>query len=199
MGAADNLQGLLEVAVRRKRPAIGSEQAPVVGICNRRLLQHGDRLFAVPRGPQAPGVGELRLGILPAGWSGSARPKRPRPGRSPRGRSTGPAPPRRGRIVGSEIGWGKQPASARAAATGTMRLASINVAGRDRLRGAWQEGTGHSGCNSGTRFGLPWRNIPLTLTEGQGDPPRLPARRQAGHHRPHLEESTFPSVRLAGR
>ena len=57
MGAAEDIEGLLEIAIVRQRSPITGEQGLVAGMSDRGLFEHGDRLGLLPRGPE-------RLAIL---------------------------------------------------------------------------------------------------------------------------------------
>jgi len=52
MGAAEHAEGLLEIAVVRRRPPLSGQQRLGLGLNNRGLLDYRDRLRAVPRGAQ---------------------------------------------------------------------------------------------------------------------------------------------------
>ena len=53
MGAAEHAEGLLEIAVVRRRPPLSGQQRLGLGLNNRGLLDYRDRLRAVPRGANA--------------------------------------------------------------------------------------------------------------------------------------------------
>ena len=63
MGTAEDVEGLFEIAVVRERPPVSGLQHIVLGLDNRRLLEHRDRLGALPRGAQRLSVLQRRLGI----------------------------------------------------------------------------------------------------------------------------------------
>ncbi len=52
MGAGEDIEGLLEIAVIGKRPAITGEQRLVAGMGDGGLFEHGDGLGALPGGAQ---------------------------------------------------------------------------------------------------------------------------------------------------
>ena len=67
MGAAEDVEGLLEIAIVRQRAPVSGKQRLVLGLGDRRLLEHGDRLGALPGGAQRLCVLQRRLGVLGVG------------------------------------------------------------------------------------------------------------------------------------
>ena len=64
VGAAQDVECLLEIAVVGKRPAPGGEQRLVAGMSDGGLLEHGGGLGALPIGTQRLAVGQGGFGIL---------------------------------------------------------------------------------------------------------------------------------------
>src|SRR6267378_8175863 len=64
MGAGENIERLLEIAVVGKRPAISGEQWLVAGMGDGGLFEHGDGLGALPCGAQRLAILEGRVGVL---------------------------------------------------------------------------------------------------------------------------------------
>ncbi len=52
MGAAEDLECLLEIAVVGQRSPIPRNERFVAGVSERGLFEHGDRLGPLPRGPK---------------------------------------------------------------------------------------------------------------------------------------------------
>ena len=67
MGARENIERLLEIAVIGERAAIAGEQRPVAGMGDGGLFEHGDRLAALPRGAQRLAISQCGIGILGIG------------------------------------------------------------------------------------------------------------------------------------
>ena len=67
MGTAQNLKGLLEIAVVRQRTTETGQQSFVAGMSNGGLLQDGDRLRPLPRRAQRLSIPQRRLGIVGMG------------------------------------------------------------------------------------------------------------------------------------
>src|SRR4030088_913924 len=67
MGAGENIERLLEIAVVGKRPAISGEQWLVAGMSGGGLFEHGDGLGALPCGAQRLALLEGRVGVRGVG------------------------------------------------------------------------------------------------------------------------------------
>lgn len=52
MGAAEDVEGLLEIAVVCQRSPVTRKQGFVAGVGDRDLFEHGDRLGLLSRGPE---------------------------------------------------------------------------------------------------------------------------------------------------
>ena len=64
MGAAENVECLLETAIVEQRAPIAGQQRLVVGVGDRGLFEHRNRLGALPRGSQRLAISQRRLGVL---------------------------------------------------------------------------------------------------------------------------------------
>ena len=67
MGAAENIEGGLRIAIVGERAAVTGEQHLVAGMGNRGLFEHGGGLGALPGGAQRLAIGQGRIGILGIG------------------------------------------------------------------------------------------------------------------------------------
>ena len=67
MGAGQNVEALLEIAVIGKRAAVAGEQRLVAGMSDGGLFEHGDGLAALPRGAQRLAIEQGRVGVLGIG------------------------------------------------------------------------------------------------------------------------------------
>ena len=67
MGAAENVECLLEIAIVEQRAPIAGQQRLVVGMGDRGLFEHRDGLGALPGGPQRLAILQRRLGVLGIG------------------------------------------------------------------------------------------------------------------------------------
>ena len=67
MGAAEDIEGLLEIAVVRQRSPVTGKKRLVTGMSDRGLLEHRDRLGPLPRGAERLSVFQRRVGILGIG------------------------------------------------------------------------------------------------------------------------------------
>ena len=67
MGAAEHVEGLLEIAVVGQRAAIAGEQRLVAGMGDRGLFEHRDRLRPLSRRAQRLAVFQRGVGILGIG------------------------------------------------------------------------------------------------------------------------------------
>ena len=67
MGARQNVERLLEIAVVGERPAITGEQRLVAGMGDGGLFEHGGGLGALPGGAQRLAIGQCGVGILGVG------------------------------------------------------------------------------------------------------------------------------------
>ncbi len=67
MGAAENVERLLEIAVIGERPAEAGEQRLVAGMGDGGLFEHGDGLGALPGGAERLAIGQRDVGILGIG------------------------------------------------------------------------------------------------------------------------------------
>ena len=67
MGARENIERLLEIAVIGERAAIAGEQRLVAGMGDGGLFEHGDCLAALSRGAQRLAIGQCGVRILGIG------------------------------------------------------------------------------------------------------------------------------------
>ena len=67
MGAAEDVECLLEIAIVRQRSPIAGKQRIVTGMSDRGLFEHRDRLGLLPRGPERLCVLQGRVGVLGVG------------------------------------------------------------------------------------------------------------------------------------
>ena len=67
MGATENVERLLKIAVVGKRPAIARQQRLVAGVGDGGLLKHGGGLATLPGGTQRLAIGQGGFGILGIG------------------------------------------------------------------------------------------------------------------------------------
>jgi hypothetical protein len=64
VGAAENIERLLEIAIVGQRAAVSGEQRLVAGMGDGGLLEHGDGLGALSGGAERLAVAQGRVGIL---------------------------------------------------------------------------------------------------------------------------------------
>jgi hypothetical protein len=64
VGIIEHLERLFVIADVGKRAAVGSEHAAMLGVLDRRLLEHGDGLRALAVGAQRLGIIDRRFGIV---------------------------------------------------------------------------------------------------------------------------------------
>jgi hypothetical protein len=64
MGAAEDIECLLEIAIVRECPPITGNEGLVTGVCDRGLFKHGDCLGPLPGCPQRPSVLQRRLDVI---------------------------------------------------------------------------------------------------------------------------------------
>src|SRR5450759_2531355 len=67
MGARENIERLLEIAIIGERPAKAGKQRLVAGMSDAGLSEHGHRLGALPGGAQRLAVSKGCLGVLGVG------------------------------------------------------------------------------------------------------------------------------------
>ena len=67
MGAAENVEGLLEIAVVGECPAIAGKQRLVAGVGDCGLFEHRDGLRPLSGRAERPSISQSRVGILRIG------------------------------------------------------------------------------------------------------------------------------------
>ena len=67
MGARENIESLLEIAIVGERPAVAGQQRLVAGMGDGGLFEHGGGLGALPGGAQRLAIGQRRVGVLGIG------------------------------------------------------------------------------------------------------------------------------------
>ena len=67
VGAAEDVERLLEITVVGKRPAVARKQRLVAGVGDGGLFEHGGGLAALPGGTQRLAIGQGGLGIFGIG------------------------------------------------------------------------------------------------------------------------------------
>jgi hypothetical protein len=67
MGAAEDVECLLEIAIVRQRSPITGKKRLVIGMKERGLFEYGDRLRALSRGSERRPILQRRFGVLGVG------------------------------------------------------------------------------------------------------------------------------------
>src|SRR3974377_15929 len=67
MGAAEHIEGLLEIAVVRQSPPVSRKERPVAGMRDGGLLEHGNSLGALARRPERLAVSQRRVRVFGIG------------------------------------------------------------------------------------------------------------------------------------